>query len=1571
MTHTFKFNKLLNLHHGVINNIAFAPEINQFATCGGDGVIKILDTEKHATIYTLRSHQQWVDDIKFSEDTLNFFSIGRDEEVKIWRTQDFNCLYHYSLDGFGKSPFSEFGNLVAKYENKKTILINNVTDGRTISKIAVNTNTISHTCFSNKDKFFATAHNDSTIKFWSPWSGELLCTFVSEFNNISSIAISPGLEMIAAGSTDGQINIWLTGDQRKILINQICNFKITALQFSPDNQFLFVGDLRGDIFAIDITTNSKVFSDSRHASGITFIKICNPLNQIAIGSLDGCLSIYYLKEKNARDEDTAIIPLPPEDSPFNKRLNELLEKADPKKVGEKKILSVVSKSSSKIPIRFPLQETEEEITNKITDADGESEIAPMPETLKGREWKIGDAVDEMLNVFGYAKGGMGAVYFVRHRNWQVKLAMKSPLPENTKDDFIMQRFIREATTWISLGVHPNIASCYFVKNIETVPRIFIEYVENGSLYDWIYKGKLNSLEIVLKFAIQFCNGMEYAHRRGVIHRDIKPSNCLISSNNDLKITDFGLVKMTLFHEEPVNRNIESLRKKIRRDITTDNSAMGTPEYMSPEQWEASNEVGPESDIYSFGIMLFEMICSRKPFLKAENDGMFKMLQLHSLTEPPNPTHFVKNFPPALKKIILKCLQKNITARYQNFNDILFDLKKVYYLETKKEFPDDKNTSTHINPETKNNYSISLLELGFANEADEMLSRANNAYKDNFPINFNYFLRQWRFHQLPDNKLVEFLKEKSTESEDNTLALQSYCIMLLYRSEYRLCTELIRQYKDHRNSSFLLNLLGIALLMSEENEEGMKCFKLATQIAPPGPEILLTYSSIFFFNGNKKTSKELYDNVTNKYPQTYNINTNQHYQSEYQIMKSLLISHYPGLPFIFGNTIPVSNKKKFILPPIITKNVQNLLVINTENKLQIWDFKEQTEVVLPVSHANITLSVHFNNKKILLCVCENKVISINWQDQTESILLTLENKISYLSLSAKDNFLAAVDENNTLTVLNLKNQEIKHQQFENKINQLSISYQENYLALGFENGNIAVFTLATLDEFMELNHSEPITALSFLEEGILISGHPSNQLFTWDLLMGTTANQFNAPYENCIEIIPNLKENPLIPTKFIAKYKNEKIVFWQRKERKCLISFPFQFAFLSICPYHQHYAKINKNNEIEFGTIHYPEMPLLQYIYCKPSINLETIIPEKEFDVLINEGIENIKLGLYPDAYISIKESFSIRGFEKSNKALDLLYQISSHGELKTIANAWFKYHIHAKIIKNVDILFLNESNIIIPCQNKFIKWDLTNKEEQDIQVKLPDDFIKLKWMGKEFSYSFILLTKDQRLLEFDANSNQYKEIKIATRSNIIDFCILNNYFCVLDNTGQMTVMNFSKNEILFKEEFGKTAKKLFKYPPGKNILIVHENFLQIFSLEIRTNQRNFKGGTAPIKNQSFSYQGRFIALTNIDGSTCIINAFTSKTVSNMPFDYTITAMHFSPNSAYLAIADAKGNLNIIDVNTDSIVQRFKNLNNSITHIAFAPNSRYIVVSSDSDSRLGVVELNWDLQFTSSANNPRA
>lgn len=211
-------------------------------------------------------------------------------------------------------------------------------------------------------------------------------------------------------------------------------------------------------------------------------------------------------------------------------------------------------------------------------------------------WQVGDVILDLYEVKEvFTGGGMGLVYRVHHRGWDMDLAVKSPRPEFFEKPTHVENFEREAETWVNLGLHPHTVSCYYVRRLGGIPRIFTEFVDGGSLADWIRSRRLyeggpdTALERILNVTIQFAWGLHYAHEQGLIHQDVKPGNVLVNNDGTVKVTDFGLAKArVLAGETPLSFAGQSI-------LVT--SGGMTPAYCSPEQ--ANGEpLSRKTDIWS-------------------------------------------------------------------------------------------------------------------------------------------------------------------------------------------------------------------------------------------------------------------------------------------------------------------------------------------------------------------------------------------------------------------------------------------------------------------------------------------------------------------------------------------------------------------------------------------------------------------------------------------------------------------------------------------------------------------------------------------------------------------------------------------------------------------------------------------------------------------------------------------------------------------------------------------------------------------------------------------------------------
>ena len=230
--------------------------------------------------------------------------------------------------------------------------------------------------------------------------------------------------------------------------------------------------------------------------------------------------------------------------------------------------------------------------------------------------KDGIVLDRYRILSDAIEGGMGSVWRVHHTSWDVDLAMKRPKPAFFVSEKQKESFIRECDSWIRLGLHPNIVSCYYVRLVEGIPTIFSEWMENGSLENHINDGSLyegSDDEVsrrLLNIAIQFARGLHYAHENELIHQDVKPDNLLLTENWGAKVSDFGLAKArSVLTASKGERTVKE--SDPGSTIITPSGGM-TPAYCSPEQ-SMSKTLSRRTDIYSWAVSVLEMYLGGKPW----------------------------------------------------------------------------------------------------------------------------------------------------------------------------------------------------------------------------------------------------------------------------------------------------------------------------------------------------------------------------------------------------------------------------------------------------------------------------------------------------------------------------------------------------------------------------------------------------------------------------------------------------------------------------------------------------------------------------------------------------------------------------------------------------------------------------------------------------------------------------------------------------------------------------------------------------------------------------------------------
>ena len=252
------------------------------------------------------------------------------------------------------------------------------------------------------------------------------------------------------------------------------------------------------------------------------------------------------------------------------------------------------------------------------------------------------------------KGGMGKVYRVLDKKLNEEVALKLIKPEVASDRETLERFSNELKLARKIA-HRNVGRMFELMQDEEAHFITMEYVPGEDLKSFIRRSRQLTVGTAIAIAKQVGEGLAEAHRLGVVHRDLKPSNIMIDKEGNARIMDFGIARF--------------LKGK---GITGAGVIIGTPEYMSPEQVEGK-EADQRSDIYSVGIILYEMLTGRVPF---EGDTPLSVAVKQKTELPPDPRQFNPQIPEAVRHLILKCLEKDKTKRYLIVEDLLSDLSGI-------------------------------------------------------------------------------------------------------------------------------------------------------------------------------------------------------------------------------------------------------------------------------------------------------------------------------------------------------------------------------------------------------------------------------------------------------------------------------------------------------------------------------------------------------------------------------------------------------------------------------------------------------------------------------------------------------------------------------------------------------------------------------------------------------------------------------------------------------------------------------------------------------------------------------
>ncbi|MFE1959697.1 protein kinase [Streptomyces sp. NPDC059479] len=409
-----------------------------------------------------------------------------------------------------------------------------------------------------------------------------------------------------------------------------------------------------------------------------------------------------------------------------------------------------------------------------------------------RLWREGAVIDDRYEVTGIlGQGGMGVVHQIRHLAWGVDLAVKSPKTERWNDSG-RKHFVREAETWVSLGLHPHVCSCYYVRVLDSAPRVFVEYVPGGSLHDWIrnrelYRGDRHGvLARILDLAIQFAWGLEHAHSRNLVHQDVKPQNVLVEAVGQgtvtAKVTDFGLARARAVA-------LVAAGDDTAPDVSVPVTAGGmTLRYASPEQG-SGRPLGRRTDIYSYAVSVLEMFTGEATWRIGEAAGA-ALAQYRTQEAGTRLDEHLPAMPSDLADLLERCLHHDLAHRPGSMSEIAAELTRIYQRVLGHPYPRRIPKASELLADEHNNRAVSLLDLERTDEAEEAFTEALSVDPRHVPATYNRGLLRWRRGETTDEELVTVLDTLRGDTGDPWQSRLALAHVHLERGDVTTARELL-------------------------------------------------------------------------------------------------------------------------------------------------------------------------------------------------------------------------------------------------------------------------------------------------------------------------------------------------------------------------------------------------------------------------------------------------------------------------------------------------------------------------------------------------------------------------------------------------------------------------------------------------------------------------------------------------------------------------------------------------------------------------------------------------------------
>lgn len=1124
------------------------------------------------------------------------------------------------------------------------------------------------------------------------------------------------------------------------------------------------------------------------------------------------------------------------------------------------------------------------------------------------QWNIGDDIIGLYQVVDLlGKGGMGQVHKLWHKVWDMYIAVKSPLEKLASTEGGIKYFTKEANTWIELGLHPNIVSCYYVRVLGKIPRIFIEYVDGGSLKEWISDGRLYEgekdtiLERILNIAIQSARGLEYAHNHSIIHKDIKPANIMLSKDGFVKISDFGMagLKQMLMSGDTLRHEGQS--------IYIGNEGY-TPEYCSPEQI-IGKSVSRMTDIWSWGLTVLEMFIGERTW----NHGIAAEATLDDFLKnnKDNSDYSIPKMPDSIIKLIKKCFQENQADRPSNMSIIEDDLLNIYKDIFSYDFPIKRIKAIDLKSDELNNRAVSYLDLGLEEKAIAFWKEALKINPYHLESTYNYGYFRWQKAEITDDTLIKLMKTIENlyfNNPDYWLALSwihfergdAQSIEEIQKSKYRIVDEMFNNVLNENNRSLI-----------EENGryEIQKTNSIRNvSISRHGKYVISSsYSDTVIWDFYTREMIDIIQDISGATAISYN--------SNYLMVGGSYPNYREPIMYLWD-----INKRK-----VVRKYVGNKYVISCicffsddryaingtgEGEVIIWDVNLGKVIKRFTAHRNSqisSISISKDGKQILTSGYDNTICLWDINSEIPIKKFRDNNTSSYASFSPDEKSIICCSERHkNILLLDVKSFEIIRVFTGHQAGVNSVCYSPNGMLVlsGSSDGSIRIWETDTGKQIKMIfaNRSIETVCVSMDGKCLLASGYCSNEnnnIQVWNINFDKRANYNSFPLFSKVKDANTILENNNIVSDEIANIEEN--------------------------------VKDNKHVEV---------YRLIKEFQKKKGQKNDKRILDIKNQYCLLRGFKKISI---PDAWCvstlkGHKDEVITTCFSPNNKIIGSssrdktikIWDITSERVIKTIPMKT-AYTYALQFLLNGEFILSGGYTDVIRV------WNINSGREVRRFTGF-DGYIITEGFNISFSpdgnLSLLESFLEGRLL---INNNWGKEIRKYKALHLMNTS-------VFSPDGKYILSGFDYGGIILWDIYS-----------GREIINLQGHKSRIMHLKFFANGK---------KALSVSSEHSDIYMRLI-----IWNVETGSIISDVQYENNISCLSISPDGNYLLIGSGKRHEGIIylyDINLEKNIKKLEGHSSSITSLCFSSTGRY-ALSSSIDQTIRLWEFDWDLEYRESVN----